>query len=89
MRRSGNCQLEKRAPPEYQKETMVDSRNTDFPSGLSKPALRALENAGYTRLEQLTRVTEKELRKLHGFGPNALQQLRQGLAEHGLCFASS
>ncbi len=64
-----------------------DGLNTDLPSGLAKPAQRALADAGYTRLEQLTRVRESELKKLHGMGPKALDQLRQAMAERGLSFA--
>ena len=60
---------------------------SDFPK-LSQPALRALAGAGYTRLDHLTKVTEAELMKLHGFGPNALEKLRIALAEKGLSFAA-
>ena len=61
--------------------------NSDFPTRLAKPAQRALAGAGYTHLEQLTRVSEAELLKLHGMGPKALGQLREALAEKGLSFA--
>lgn len=60
---------------------------SDLPSGLGKPAFRALEGAGYVRLEQLTRVAEAELRKLHGVGPKALGQLRHALSRKGWAFA--
>lgn len=33
----------------------------DFPAGMSQPALRALSGAGYTHLDQLTKVSEAEL----------------------------
>jgi len=56
-----------------------------FPK-LSAPALRALANAGYTTLEQLTQVTEDDLAKLHGMGPNALAKLREALAAKELAF---
>lgn len=61
----------------------------DWPAGLSAPARRALAGAGYTRLEQLTRVGAPELLKLHGMGPKALDQLRAALAARGLSFADS
>ena len=64
-----------------------EQRESDLPSGLGKPALRALEGAGYVRLEQLTGVGEAELGKLHGVGPKALTQLRRALATNGLSFA--
>jgi dihydrofolate reductase len=60
-----------------------------FPAGLAKPAQRALAGAGYTGLEQLTRVSEDEILKLHGMGPKALEQLRRALAEKGLSFGVS
>jgi hypothetical protein len=54
---------------------------------LSAPARRALEQAGYTRLEQFSDVTEAELLELHGFGPTAIVALRRALEENGLSFA--
>lgn len=59
----------------------------DLPAKLGSPARRALAGAGYLRLEQLTTVSESELKRLHGMGPKALTQLREALAEHGLAFA--
>jgi hypothetical protein len=61
---------------------------SDLPTGLSAPARRALVGAGYLRLEQLTRVSEKEIKRLHGIGPNALKQLSNALGAKGLSFAS-
>lgn len=61
----------------------------DLPAGLARPAQRALAEAGYTQLEQLARVTEDEVLKLHGMGPKALDQLRRALAEKGLSFAET
>lgn len=61
--------------------------DSDFPAGLAGPARRALAGAGYTRLEQLTRVGASDLAKLHGMGPKALEQLRVALAARGLSFA--
>ena len=48
----------------------------------------ALAQAGYTHLKQLAGVSEAELKKLHGMGPKALDQLRRALEEMGLSFAS-
>ena len=45
--------------------------NGGFPDKLSEPAQRALASAGFTRLEELTTVSEAELGKLHGMGPKA------------------
>jgi predicted flap endonuclease-1-like 5' DNA nuclease len=66
---------------------MKDEKNP-LPDRLAKPAQRALAGAGYTHLEQLTRISEAELLKLHGMGPKALRQLREALAEQGLQFAN-
>jgi hypothetical protein len=66
---------------------MKSSEAGDFPKGLAQPARRALAAANLTRLEDLTRITEAELKKLHGIGPNALKQLRQALEAQGLSFA--
>jgi DNA-directed RNA polymerase alpha subunit len=65
-----------------------DEPKSDFPSELSIPARRALAGAGYARLEQLTKVTEAEVLKLHGMGPKALDLLRSVLAARGLSFAA-
>lgn len=58
----------------------------DLPPGLGKPALRALTAAGYTRLDLLTKITEADLKKLHGMGPKAIGILRAELAARGLSF---
>lgn len=60
----------------------------DFPK-LGAPAERALAQAGYTRLEQLTKVTEAELSRLHGMGPNALGRIREALKSRGWSFAKA
>lgn len=60
--------------------------NNDF-SNLASPAQRALANAGYTNLKQLTKVSETELSQLHGMGPNALKRIRETLKSKGLSFA--
>jgi DNA-directed RNA polymerase alpha subunit len=62
-------------------------RRTAVPATIAAPARRALEQAGYTHLEQLTHVTERELARLHGMGPKAIGRLREALAERGLAFA--
>ncbi|MCM3765187.1 DNA-binding protein [Neobacillus niacini] len=59
---------------------------SNLPESLSKPAKRALQGAGYVRLEQLTKVREAEIMQLHGMGPKALELLKKSLAEMGLSF---
>jgi uncharacterized protein YdhG (YjbR/CyaY superfamily) len=60
---------------------------TDFPPTIGNPARNALEVAGYSKLRQLTKVTEAELSRLHGMGPKALGVLRETLEAKGLAFA--
>ena len=63
-----------------------NDQQTVFPK-IGNPALRALNGAGYTHLEQLTEISEQELLKLHGMGPKAIGILRAALEERGLSFA--
>jgi hypothetical protein len=63
-----------------------NEQDSDLPEGLASPARRALEAAGYTRLDQLSAATEAKISQLHGIGPNALAQLRHALAAHGLSY---
>lgn len=53
---------------------------------LSAPAQRALTGAGYKTLDQLARVKQSDLAKLHGLGPSTLVVLRRELAANGLAF---
>jgi hypothetical protein len=62
---------------------------SDFPPGIGRPALRALTGAGYTKLEQLARAREADLRRLHGVGPKALRVLAAALSARGKSFAPS
>ena len=55
-------------------------------SMLSAPARRALENAGINTLNDLSKHSEKDLLKLHGFGKASLPQLKNALAANGLSF---
>ena len=65
----------------------MTQQESDLPIGLSAPAQRALVGAGYVRLEQLTRVSEAELKQLHGLGPRGIDLLRSALEEKDLSFA--
>lgn len=60
----------------------------EFPTRIGKVATRELAAHGYTRYEQLTAVTPKELLKIHGVGPKAIRILAEELATRGLSFAS-
>lgn len=65
---------------------MKEDKNS-LPVKLSRPAQRALHNAGISKLPQLSKFSEKEIAKLHGVGPNAIVQLKKALADAGLSFA--
>lgn len=62
---------------------------SDLPAGLSQPARRALLGAGIVRLEQLTRLSEAEVKRLHGVGPNTLALLSRALEAVGLSFRNA
>lgn len=62
-------------------------QESDFPPGIGRPARQALNEAGYYRLEQLTEISEGDLKKLHGMGPKAIGVLRDALSTRGLSFA--
>lgn len=66
---------------------ILGGSESDLPTGLAKPALRALHGAGYTQIHQISKITESELLQLHGMGPKAIDQLRRALTEKGLSFA--
>ncbi|MHB8127387.1 MAG: helix-hairpin-helix domain-containing protein [Mobilitalea sp.] len=55
---------------------------------LSKPAQRALQNAGVTSIEQLSKYSEKEVLDLHGIGKNAMIIIKQILFDNGLTFSN-
>ncbi len=62
------------------------SQESDFPKGLSQPALRALHGAGIQNLEQLSKFSEAEIKKLHGIGSNAVSKLRDAIQAKGMGF---
>jgi uncharacterized protein YdhG (YjbR/CyaY superfamily) len=64
-------------------------QETDFPQAIGNPARSALQVAGFSKLKQLTEVTEAEISNLHGVGPKALRILRETLEAEGLAFAST
>lgn len=56
---------------------------------MAGPARRALENEGITTLKKLAKYSERDLLKLHGFGPASLPILRKALKESELNFKDS
>ncbi|EKT82229.1 hypothetical protein WSS_A13392 [Rhodococcus opacus M213] len=62
--------------------------HTEFPASMGKVSRRELASHGYTRFDELTTVTAKELSKIDGVGPKAIRILEEELAERGLGFAN-
>jgi hypothetical protein len=62
-----------------------NAAKSDLPK-LSAPAHRALAAAGVRRLKDLTKFSEAEVKRWHGIGPNAMEQLHQAMDEQGLSF---
>ena len=60
------------------------SNSRRFPTGMTQPALRALESAGYMRLEDVAGVSRKTLLALHGFGLKSIPLPEAGLRERRL-----
>lgn len=58
--------------------------NTPLPSTIGRPATNALNAANITSLEDLSRLTEKELAALHGVGPKAIRILKDAMDAGGL-----
>lgn len=58
---------------------------TNIPN-IGKPAATALSKIGITELEQLSRIDEKNILKIHAIGPKAASILKQALADSDLKF---
>lgn len=72
---TSNCELTKSPTKRAAALKQTAAIQDNFPAGLSQPALRALANAGYTKIDQLRGVRESELLKLHGLGPKGVRIL--------------
>lgn len=64
--------------PICSKQELQKLYGDEFPP-IGAPALRALQAIGVTKLSQVLNYTDDELLALHGFGPRALQLLREKL----------
>jgi len=67
----------------------TESADEGFPRAIGNPATRALQQAGFFTLQDLTCASADELLVLHGFGPKALRMLQAALEERGLALAPS
>ena len=53
---------------------------------IAAPARRALVDKKLLKLSDLKKISEKELKSLHGMGPNALKILKQEMKNKKLSF---
>jgi len=80
------CELTQNPAKRAAANALTDSIKHNLPAGLSRPALRALAGAGITRTSHFKKITEAELKQLHGMGPKAIEVIRQAMADEGLEF---
>tara|TARA_R100000365_G_scaffold616_1_gene2079 strand:- start:1653 stop:1847 length:195 start_codon:yes stop_codon:yes gene_type:complete len=59
---------------------------TELPK-LSRPATRALDNAGIKSVEDLARLSRTEFLALHGVGPASLPPIEAAMKAAGVDFA--
>jgi hypothetical protein len=64
------------------------SESSEFMPRIGNVARRELALHGYTRYDQLARVTEQALLGIHGVGPKAVRILAEELDARGLAFAA-
>lgn len=68
---------------------MSDADDEWAPLPIGEPARRALRNAGYVDLLDVTRATTEDLAGLHGMGPRGLAIIKGELAARGLELGSA
>jgi hypothetical protein len=85
--RTSNCPIAASSAKRHQADASTARIKDRFPPGIAQPALRALVSAGYTTLDQLSKVEESDLARLHGMGPKALRLLNEALEQRGKPFA--
>ena len=61
---------------------------SEFTQRIGSVARRELALNGYTRYDQLTGVTAKQLLSIHGVGPKAIRILAEELTAQGQAFAA-
>lgn len=66
---------------------MPENQSTTALPTVSAPARRALAGAGIESLEDLAKITLRDLERMHGMGPNAIGKLQKALDDAGLAFA--
>ena len=83
---SSLCPLTSDSGKRAEADALAASVKDQLPAGLSQPALRAFARAGLATLADFTRVTERDVRRLHGVGPKAIVILRAALKQQGQAF---
>ena len=68
--------------------SMSEHPPTEFPRGIGKVANRELALNGYTTFDSLTKVSAKELLKIHGIGPKSIRILGEELAARGKSYTA-
>lgn len=58
----------------------------EFPQAIGRVARRELALNGFTTFDQLTRISAKDLLKIHGVGLEAVLILGEALRERGKAF---
>lgn len=86
--RTNICSLAASKRKKNAADKLAATAKEDFPPRVAQPALRALAAAGYTRLDQLAKIREEGLTKLHGIGPKAIRLIREALKKRGQSFLS-
>jgi hypothetical protein len=64
---------------------MIGNMDKPLPTTIGRPAINALAAVHITNLDDLSKLTEKELADLHGVGPKAVGILKQCLDENKMC----
>lgn len=67
---------------------LVPAEASEFPAAIGSVAHEALSAHGFTRFEQLTRISPAALLRIHGVGPKAVDLLTAELTARSLAFAS-
>ena len=83
---TNSCELQSNPALKQRLNARADEMASEFPAGVARPALRALDRIGVSRLDQLTGFTEQQIGALHGMGPKALTALRAALRARGRSF---
>ena len=60
--------------------------SSPLPNKLAAPARRALASAHVDTLDDLRKLSEAQVKKMHGMGPNAMRILREAMEAAGVDF---